>query len=443
MRIWLVAVAALVSAACSCDRGTALSGRFAELVVVSGTEAQGQLSRDAKVTIAPAAMGDRSSGEFRVRNIGDTKLTLTRVALASGSTAFTVELPERTQLAPSEEVVFVVAFAPEQAADATIATVPHVAVFTIDSTGGREGETTATVTVEAVAEARDCFVPALLDFGEAPIGQAVQIPISLDNATSSDALSTLGAVGGANPGFFSVDPVGPEVTVVAKSQAAAVVRFQAQTMDAVEATLTVRRRASCPAGTVRLVGRGSMQSLSWSPAMLDFGRLPLQEVVSRPVTFSNRSGASLPLSVRVEGTGFSVPLATAVLGARSTIAVDVSCTPTAIGALTGTLFVDVGTTPVLPVRVPLRCSGGGPRLRASPSPLSFGDVPLLMDPVAAPQRPLPQSQQTTVTRRLRVENVGTPPPAPQDSTFNLWLGDRKSTRLNSSHNPASRMPSSA
>jgi hypothetical protein len=248
----------------------------------------------------------------------------------------------------------------------------------------------------------------------------VHIPLSLSNATSAPAQATLGAIGGPNPGFFSLDPPGPAIDVGAGATMDLLVRFAPQTADEARAQVTVRRRASCPEATVQLVGRGSMQALAWLPSEVNFGRVPLQETSTRAVTFSNRSGATLALSITAEGTDFSTPAQVAVLPARGTASVEVSCSPTSLAALTGTLRVDVGTSPVLPVRVPLRCSGGGPRLRPTPSPLAFGPVPLLFDQPGG--RPLPLSQQTVITRRLRLENVGTPPTAPNDPTFNLTLG---------------------
>jgi hypothetical protein len=405
---------------CRCDRGQNITGRFGELVVVSGTPGSESLTREAQVSVPPAPMGESSSGSFVVRNVGDAQLTLTRLKLASGSTAFAAELPARTVIEPSEEVTFSVTFSPEQAADATLATAPHTALFELESTGGRVGETQATIELNAIAEARDCYVPPLLDFGEAPIGQTVFIPLSLGNTSATPARATVSAVSGANPAFFTVDPPGPDLEVPAASPFEVRVRFSPTSETESQALLTLRRRASCPEGVTRLVGRGSMQSLSWAPAEVNFGRVPLAETVTRAVTFSNRSGAALSLSVLVDGTDFATPITARVLPARSTVTVPVSCKPTSLNALTGTLRVDVGTSPVLPVRVPLRCSGGGPRLRPTPSPLAFGTVPLLLDRPGG--TPLPQNSQTLITRRLRLENIGTPPISAGDTTFNLVLG---------------------
>ncbi|MDP1915054.1 MAG: choice-of-anchor D domain-containing protein [Myxococcales bacterium] len=416
----LALVVVLAFVGCRCDRGQNLTGRYGELVIVSGAPGSEVLTREAQVSVPPAPMGETSSGTFVVRNIGDGQLTLTRMKLASGSTAFAAELPERIVLEPADEVTFTVTFSPEQAADVTLATVPHVAVFELESSGGRVGETQATIELNAIAEARDCYVPPLLDFGEAPIGQAVYIPVSLANSSTTATQATVSPVSGANPAFFTVDPPGQDLEVPAATPFEVRVRFSPTSEVESQAQLTVRRRASCPEGITKLIGRGSMQSLSWAPAEVNFGRVPLADTATRAVTFSNRSGADLPLTVVAEGTDFASPMPSVVLAARSTVTVQVSCKPTSLNALVGTLRVDVGTSPVLPVRVPLRCSGGGPRLRPTPSPLAFGTVPLLLDRPGG--TPLPQNGQTLIIRRLRLENVGTPPLSAGDTTFNLVLG---------------------
>jgi hypothetical protein len=405
---------------CSCDRRQNITRVFGELVVVVGPAGSDVISREAQVLMPSSPMGEQSRGSFIVRNIGEGPLTLTRLKLASGSTAFAVELPERTALEPSEEVLFSVTFSPEQADDVTLASVPHSAVYELESSGGSDDSGQVTIELKATAEARDCFVPPLLDFGEAPIGQAVLIPLSLANGTATDTQATLSPISGPNPAFFSVDPSGAEFTVPANAPFDVQVRFAPTSELESQAQLSVRRRASCPQGIARLIGRGSTQSLSWAPADVSFGRVPLEVTATRAVTFRNRSGAALPLTVGVEGTDFATPLSTAVLPARSAVTVGVSCKPTTLSALTGMLRVDVGTSPLLPVRVPLRCTGGGPRLRPTPSPLAFGTVPLLFDRPGG--SPLPQPAQTLVVRRLRLENIGTAPLAVGDATFHLVLG---------------------
>ncbi len=421
MRASMVALLALASAAgCKCDRGNTLAGRNAELVIVQQDKTGAELlGREVQLTVPPAVMGETTSGTFLVRNIGDARLTLTKISLADGSTAFTVELPEVTVLEPAEETTFAITFTPEQATDATLISVLHQATFLLDSSGGREGERTASLEVRAEAIARDCYVPARIDFGESPIGQTVWMPLSLSNTGPTAAQATLGMVGGPNPAFFTLDPPGPTVDVAPQTPSEVQVRFTPATDAQVEARLTVRRRASCPEATTTLVGRGSMQSISWLPTEINFGRVPLRDTATRTVTLTNRSGATIPLTLTAEGTDFLVPTATATLAARTTTQVQISCSPSSLTSLTGTFRIDVGTNPTLPIRVGLRCSGGGPRLRVTPSPLAFGTVPFEVD---AQNRPVPPARQPETRRRLRLENVGTPPSPPGDPSFNLLLG---------------------
>ena len=94
---------------------------------------------------------------------------------------------------------------------------------------------------------------------------------------------------------------------------------------------------------------------------------------------------------------------------RGTADVEVTCAPGVLGRFAGELDFELGTTPPMPVRIPLSCGGGGPRISVKPGALAFGVVPF----VAA------GSPTTTLT--LHVQNVGTPPIA-GDVEANLHLG---------------------
>ncbi|MCA2979509.1 MAG: choice-of-anchor D domain-containing protein [Myxococcaceae bacterium] len=289
-------------------------------------------------------------------------------------------------------------------------------MFELETAGSRPSESLVGVELFATAEARDCFVPPVLDFGEVPVSLAVELPLTLDNATGERATATRSDVTGRDPAFFSVDqPVTLELEP--NAQVSARVRFAPAAELTYEAELRVRRRASCAAGTVRLVGRGSSTSLTWSPAMLDFGRIPVGEAVTRSVTVVNRSGVDLPVTLGVTGEGLSTQQPSARVTARSSLTIDVQCRPPRLGLLSGTLALELGTSPALPARVPLRCVGGGPRLRVSPSPLAFGLVPFF---TSTPNQPTPT--QPSVSRRLRIENVGSPQMNPADTSSNLVLG---------------------
>jgi hypothetical protein len=413
---------ALLVVSVACDRRGGLSGRFGELVVVvpaAGAGVTESLTREARVAVPGAPMGETSTGLVTLRNVGDAPVDFLRVKLTSGSTAFALELPETIRLEAQQETTMAVTFSPEQAPDVSVPVVPHLAVFELETSGGRPGETTAIIELVSTAEARDCFVPPLLDFGEAPLSQSVNFPVSLANSTQAPATATVSTITGADPAFFSTD-LGPSVEVDPGTQTRLHVRFSPQAELEYRAELRVRRRASCPEGTVVLVGRGSSASLTWAPRELDLGRAPIGETSIRQVVFANRSGVDVSVSASTSGEGFSTPTSTLVLPARSSVMVEVRCTPVRLGAMMGMLAVDLGTSPLLPARVPLRCSGGGPRLRASPSPLSFGFVPLLLN--GATTVPLPREQQPVITRRLRLENVGTPPANPTDTSSNLILG---------------------
>jgi hypothetical protein len=420
MQVVRLVCAVLVMVMCesACDRGRPLTGRYGELVVVVPGALE-SLTREATVTAPDAVMGETSNASIVLRNIGEGAATLSQVTVVEGSPAFAIEASGQLQLSPQEETVLAVTFSPSQASDVSLTSVAHASVFQLDATGTRPDESTATVRLTATAHARDCYVPPVLDFGEVPIGQAIELPLSLANATSVATVASASAPTGDDALFFSLRSE-PTVMLGPGESAAARIRFTPQSERLHQAGLVVRRRTSCPEGTPRLVGIGSSQSFEWSPKELVFGRVPLNDTAQRTVAVFNRSGADLTLRGSIDGVGFSLSAPVATLPARGRATLQVSCTPTEFGPMNGTLRVDIETVPTFPFRLPLRCSGGGPRARLSPASVAFGSVPFQIDPIS--KQPLAMIQQTQVLRRLRLENVGTPPSQSGDREFNLFLG---------------------
>ena len=190
------------------------------------------------------------------------------------------------------------------------------------------------------------------------------------------------------------------------------VRFSPLEQRSYAASITIQRGPGCPSAQVRLIGEGNDQAISWSPARLDFGRLPLGVAVTKTVTLVNNSNVALSLASSVPSLDFALePGTPTVLPARSRVTVQVTCSPQTLGPLSGLLAIDLGTLPITPARIPLTCIGGGPRIRVDPSPLQFGQVPMSPTGVAVTRR------------RLLVQNVGTAPPAPGDRSNNLVLGN--------------------
>lgn len=400
----LISLISMALGALGCDRPTGLRSTSGELVfVLPGPD--GELrSREATLVLAPQAMRTAGSQQVTVRNIGDAPVGLKRLSKVSGSDALSMKAPAEATLGPLGETTLTVDFAPPQDPDAARPSAPHRARFRLDLEGARAGEDVATLEVEATAEAHDCLVPARLDFGLVPPGQQVALPFALDNTASLATTAQVGTLDGADAASFSVSDSG--AVEVAAGQALNVeVGFRPTEAREYAASLVVQRSPGCPSGTVVLSGRGFAEAISWAPASLDFGRLPLQTPALRTVTVTNQSAVAVPVqALRVTGAGFSLEdAAPTVVPPRGTTSFRVGCSAPALGRLTGELAFDLGTDPPMHARVPLMCVGGGPRARLQPRALDFG-------PVAV-----------TTTRTLHLSNVGTPP-LPGDPGANLFLG---------------------
>lgn len=400
----LVALLALtVVSSCRCG-GPTVSSRFGELVVVQlGTTGRETFSREASLGLPATFMGTLGAGEVRVRNVGQEEISLATVTLLEGSDAISLDDAVGVVVAAGDDALLPVRFAPPQATDATLREVTHHAKFSLALTGAREGEGELLLDFSGTAVARDCFVPGELDFGAVPLRQAVTASLTLENGSPIATTTTVGQVQGSDQSAFFVASAGGTLDVPATGSARLPVRFSPLEERTYEATLTLRRSELCPEGTMHLRGVGDDQALSWNPQRLDFGRIPLMATATKEVTVVSGTNVPLTLGATASPADFAVSAAPAEVPARGTAVVKVSCSPLALGPLTGELTLTIGSTIA---RVPLTCTGGGPRIRVDPSPIQFGNVPLNLD----------------ARRRIIVQNVGTAPPAPGDPANNLVLG---------------------
>lgn len=401
----------LAVSGCQCGAGGNLTSRYGDLVIVQlGATGREVLTREATIAVPPAFMETLGVSEVPVRNVGLEEISISSVTRLEGDESISLDDANGLLIAPDNDAVLPVRFSPPQASDATLAGATHRAKFSLKLSGAREGEDELLIELVALAVARDCYVPSLIDFGQVPLNQAVVSPLVLENGRALPASTTLGGLMGADASAFFFDATSP-FEVPAGARVEVPVRFSPLEERRYEATITIQRSAACPSAQVRLTGEGSDQALSWSPARLDFGRIPLGVSVTKTVTVVNNSNVTLSLAAAVPSADFVLEAGTPTsVAPRSVTRIQVSCAPQALGPLAGNLALDLGTVPLTPARVPMTCIGGGPRIRVEPDPLQFGQVPL-------------SSTGTAVTRRrVVVQNVGTAPPAPGDPANNLVLG---------------------
>lgn len=412
LRGLLIAFAAVAMSGCTCNRNNALTNRFGDVVIVVPSNGTEVLTREGSLTLGPVVMTGTGNATATVRNVGDTSVTLLRVTPLAGSPAFTLTLPEATVIKAQAEVALAISFSPPQDDDATKALVEHRASFQIDASGTRDGEGTLTLELVANAVGRDCLVPALLDFGVVPLNRHSSATLHLVNGSQLPQTPTFGAVQGDDATFFAPSGAAPE-TIAAGVAADVPFIFTPSAERPYRAQVLLRRSNTCPEARTVLTGSGSNDTIEWYPKLLDFGRVPPGETVARSVTFTNRSSVPATLSaLTVNGAWFAgANLTNRTLGPHDSVSVELTCRATAIGQHLGELTLNVDTDPVHALRVPLTCIGGGPRIRLTPTPsIEFGLVPLVQG------APLPS------TRRLAIQNVGTVPSGPDDTSSNLFLG---------------------
>jgi hypothetical protein len=410
MRFLSVGLALAILSSCTCG-GPGVSRTYGELYVVQlGSTGREQLVREATVRGPATFMDTVGTFEVPVRNVGLEGVSIESVTKLEGDDTLTLENVVGLQVAASGDAALAVRFAPTQAADATLPEVEHRAKYELAIGGAREGEDKIVLELVALAVARDCYVPRRVDFGLVPLQQAIISPLALENGRALEATTTFGALSGSDPSAFFIDATSP-VAVAAGGRVELKLRFSPLEARAYSARFTLQRDAQCPAGEVELVGEGSTEALTWAPARLDFGRIPLGFTGAKTVTVTNRSNVALSLAALLPAGSFGVsPGAPTSVPARGQAVVEVQCAPIALGPLTELLTLEVGTVPVTPARIPLSCAGGGPRVRVDPDPIQFGQVPF-------------NGAGSLVTkRRIIVQNVGTAPPAPGDPTNNLVLG---------------------
>lgn len=407
MRRSLFLVLALGVSACRCGNAN-VSSRFGELVVVqTGADRRELLLRDATVRVPSTFMDTLGAGEVPVRNVGVEEIAIASITRLDGDSSLSLDDAVGQVIAAQTDAVLAVRFSPGQADDATLAEVTHRAKFSVQLSGARPGEEELLIEVVAAAVARDCFVPALVDFGQVPLQQAIIAPVVLTNGRALPQSSTFGAFTGDDAFAFYSAVSGTTVELAAGASVDLAIRFAPLEERSYASSVSVRRGEGCPAGVMQVRGTGNDEALSWSPARLDFGRIPLGVAVTRQVKVVNRSKVALSLNALLPSADYTLPPgAPTVVPADGTATLEVSCTPQRLGPLDGLLTVELGTTPVTPARLPMTCVGGGPRVRVDPNPVQFGAVTI--------------GQETR--RRIIVQNVGTAPPAPGDTTNNLKLG---------------------
>lgn len=425
---------AIIFSGCDCGRRGSVTQTYGEIGVVWVTDEGIEVAdRDATYDFGTATMGDRVPKLLIIRNLSSGPLTLQMLERTEGDAvtiadkveeraAFEVKFGERT-LAAGEETTMDMYFTPPQALDATVSKEAHLAKLLLTAGGTHEEENSAVITLKGNAEAGSCLLPSELDFGAVPVGETFAYPFALKNETSTPVNGFAGAPESTTGdhlafGYSDGSPRG-EFPIAANGAANLQITFAPTEMRAYSATVKLRAGPGCPEGTITLKGEGVDSVLSWTPTELDYGYVSPGTIVSKQVMFTNLSKVAITLTqvqtslssdfqvkpeIGNDSSTFTVP------GGGTPVPMNVLCKPATLGQRSATLTFQTGLQKTPTGTINLKCFGGGPDIKVTPSPdLVFGVVPYFA------------GQNSAVTRRVVVQNVGTLPPG-ASTDGNLKLG---------------------
>lgn len=422
-----VSIAAVSLTACGLER---LGPSFGELGILFETaDGQVRIGREGVIDFGPVFTGEIGRATLSVTNLGSGSLTLqdlTSVAGAGSSVGdesdpakpFHVEFEPGRVLLASEQVDVALSFIPGEPTAPEATTEDFSSELRLTTSGTRPNEGTGSVTLRATAVFGSCYLPGQLDFGRVARGHESTVAVAFDNRGPVPTRAWVGDTtsdSGDHWAFVQTEssPSG-ELDVAPASTLAVAWEFRPTESRRYHATVQLRRGIGCPARTVVLSGEGVEPLLTWAPAVLDFGYVPLGQGKTAVLRLDNHSDrevavgqlqAGLPEDYRVSSPESTLDLH---LSAGGTATLVVTCTPSVLGPRSSRVTFTSSLPEQQQGRIPLECFGGGPDIAVKPSPvLNFGRVPFF------PEAPAAQ------TRKLTVLNVGTRTP---DSRGFLRLG---------------------
>ena len=422
-------LSALTLWGCDCG-GQKITTKFGVLQVLWKDPATGEVvrSRDATYDFGTALVGETKQLVMTVRNDGEGALTLNSLERTDGDTTsiapnltngapFFVDFKPDTVIAQGTQVEFPMTFSPTALQGGFLSKLKLV------SSGTRTEDSEATITLKAQGEKGACELPALIDFGNVPVGETLTYSVEFKNTTNVAAQGEAGPITGNDAAAFGYKNAGlpGSVTVQPMTSFKVEITFTPTEKREYQARVTLRGAGGCPPVDAVIRAVGSDDVLTWTPARLNFGLVSPGFDSVKEVVFTNTSNVPITLTqittsmptdffhrvaAGADATVFTVP------GGGMPQKMKVACSPSGLGARpTSTLTFRTGLNKTPIGTITLDCTGGGPKIRVTPRPnVSFGRVGFFAG-----------NTTFSVNRRVNVQNVGVPPRMP-DPSFNLFLG---------------------
>ena len=253
------------------------------LLSLAGCAAPGDLAISTDlVDFGPALPGVERTQTIDLINPGASALEVTEVRQTGGTAVFSLPLPARLRLSPSQTRTVEVHYLPVASAAADEATFELIT----DVRG-----VTATVKARGLPTTPDCAGPAAFDFGAVARGDTFRLEASLANGTATEAIAFVGPIesqqgdgtyvfaSGSPSGSFAVPAGGPGVVAI---------EFKPTEARDYIATVRMRRHQLCAEKPVRLIGTGVAAVLTWSPPLADFGSVSVGAEGRVSITFTNQ-----------------------------------------------------------------------------------------------------------------------------------------------------------
>lgn len=446
---WVVSsLCAVLAWSCDgCDRRVADPPAIELRFSSASDEGVATLAETGRVEFPPTPMGTTEPPvrKLTVTNLGRSAVTIIGIArragdsvrIAAGGDAaavFHVQFAGEVSLAAGQSLELDVAFSPPVTPGARF--VDHQATLSVAVGDGKD----ATVELVGRAIADTCALPQVLDFGGVEIGGTGRASVVFDNQTPAPADAFAGPVTAAVEGSvftYESDSAAGEFVVQAGTQRSVRLQFRPTEQRDYLATVKLRRARGCPLQTVRLLGTGLADCLSFvaaptksaTGATLDFGYVPPGASTPGTVTFRNQCTMPVELSaIDTTANAFRVTQASATDRMRLTVppgsraasgalqpgtaTAQLAFVPVSLGTARATLRGNTSLQRMPAFAVPLSGVGGGPDIELRPAQgLNFGVVSFFAG--AAPH--------PSTARRLQIVNAGTPA-TPPVAEANLLLG---------------------
>jgi hypothetical protein len=220
------------------------------------------------------------------------------------------------------------------------------------------------------------IAPEILDFGDVPVGAAVERGFSLINDGNAPAeLDALAELAGAGAPSFALTTAPFPLAGGAIEELG--VAFEPTGEGEMLATVELALRAPLAPVSLSLRGRGVTPPVSLAPAEMDFGGVDVGQSASETLVVTNAGDAALRVSLLVEGDGFFLDgqrVRVLDLEPQGQLELAVSFAPSRGGAAEGAVVAELCGAGCGP-RVSLSGEGLAPRIEAEPRVVDLGEVP--------------------------------------------------------------------